>query len=137
MSENNELIVENRSKEIKINKKGDSIVIDIDNREMMNKIISMILNFKERTTSHIKKPDIDSLNALCNDTEKEMKEIFGDDILVKIFDVEHPSLRLLVEFFFKFFDIVSSLSEAKNEETVKSIESLYGDKYINRLKNKK
>lgn len=137
MSENNELIVENRSKEIKINKKGDSIVIDIDNREMMNKIISMILNFKERTTSHIKEPDIDSLNALCNDTEKEMKEIFGDDILVKIFDVEHPSLRLLVEFFFKFFDIVSSLSEAKNEETVKSIESLYGDKYINRLKNKK
>lgn len=137
MAKNNncDLEITSNSKTIKINNRGDEISINIDDRVEMNKIINMVMNFKEQTSKHLENPDLDSLNKLCDDTEKELKEFFGDDILIKIFNIEHPSLRLFVEFFCKLFKIISKFSDEKNEQTVKNIESIYGEKYINRLES--
>lgn len=130
------VIVDESMQTIKINKNGDEISINIDDRENINKIMKMVMKFKESTSEHLKDPDVDSLNKLCDETEKDMKELFGDDILIKVFNLEHPSLRLLIEFFGKFWNVIAKINESKNEQTVKNLEKIYGDKYFDRLSSK-
>lgn len=127
------IIVNGSSYSIKINSKGDEITINFDDRERVNQIIEIFENFKVRATKHLKEPELDSLNKMCEDTENDLKRIFGDDILIKIFDIEHPSLRLFLEFFGKFWKVISDLSDSRNKQTVDNLEKLYGDKYFNRV----
>ena len=133
---NNKIIVENDIKKITINKKGDFIEIDMNNRENFDKLVETLQTFVEQTKKMSKNPDLKAANELCDYGENQLKSIYGDDIIVSIFNVEHPSIRALTLFYLKLLKILSDFNEEVNSKTIDEIEKTYGSKYLDRAKIK-
>lgn len=133
---NNKIIVENDIKKITINKKGDFIEIDMNNRENFDKLVETLQTFVEQTKKMSKNPDLKAANELCDYGENQLKSIYGDDIIMSIFNVEHPSIRALTLFYLKLLKILSDFNEEVNSRTIDEIEKTYGSKYLDRAKIK-
>lgn len=133
---NNKIIVENDIKKITINKKGDFIEIDMNNRENFDKLVETLQTFVEQTKKMSKNPDLKAANELCDYGENQLKSIYGDDIIMSIFNVEHPSIRALTIFYLKLLKILSDFNEEVNSKTIDEIEKTYGSKYLDRAKIK-
>lgn len=133
---NNKIIVENDIKKITINKKGDFIEIDMNNRENFDKLVETLQTFVEKTKTMSKNPDLKAANELCDYGENQLKSIYGDDIIMSIFNVEHPSIRALTLFYLKLLKILSDFNEEVNSRTIDEIEKTYGSKYLDRAKIK-
>lgn len=133
---NNKIIVENDIKKITINKKGDFIEIDMNNRENFDKLVETLQTFVEKTKKMSKNPDLKAANELCDYGENQLKSIYGDDIIMSIFNVEHPSIRALTLFYLKLLKILSDFNEEVNSKTIDEIEKTYGSKYLDRAKIK-
>ena len=133
---NNRIIVENDIKKITINKKGDFIEIDMNNRENFDKLVETLQTFVEKTKTMSKNPDLKAANELCDYGENQLKSIYGDDIIMSIFNVEHPSIRALTLFYLKLLKILSDFNEEVNSKTIDEIEKTYGSKYLDRAKIK-
>lgn len=133
---NNKIIVENDIKKITINKKGDFIEIDMNNRENFDKLVETLQTFVEQTKKMSKNPDLKAANELCDYGENQLKSIYGDDIIMSIFNVEHPSIRALTVFYLKLLKILSDFNEEVNSKTIDEIEKTYGSKYLDRAKIK-
>lgn len=133
---NNKIIVENDIKKITINKKGDFIEIDMNNRENFDKLVETLQTFVEQTKKMSKNPDLKAANELCDYGENQLKSIYGDDIIISIFNVEHPSIRALTLFYLKLLKILSDFNEEVNSKTIDEIEKTYGSKYLDRAKIK-
>lgn len=133
---NNKIIVENDIKKITINKKGDFIEIDMNNRENFDKLVETLQTFVEQTKTMSKNPDLKAANELCDYGENQLKSIYGDDIIMSIFNVEHPSIRALTLFYLKLLKILSDFNEEVNSRTIDEIEKTYGSKYLDRAKIK-
>lgn len=133
---NNKIIVENDIKKITINKKGDFIEIDMNNRENFDKLVETLQTFVEKTKTMSKNPDLKAANELCDYGENQLKSIYGDDIIMSIFNVEHPSIRALTLFYLKLLKILSDFNEEVNSKTIDEIEKTYGSKYLDRAKIK-
>lgn len=131
---NNKIIVENDIKKITINKKGDFIEIDMNNRENFDKLVETLQTFVEKTKTMSKNPDLKAANELCDYGENQLKSIYGDDIIMSIFNVEHPSIRALTVFYLKLLKILSDFNEEVNSKTIDEIEKTYGSKYLDRAK---
>lgn len=131
---NNKIIVENDIKKITINKKGDFIEIDMNNRENFDKLVETLQTFVEKTKTMSKNPDLKAANELCDYGENQLKSIYGDDIIMSIFNVEHPSIRALTLFYLKLLKILSDFNEEVNSKTIDEIEKTYGSKYLDRAK---
>lgn len=131
---NNKIIVENDIKKITINKKGDFIEIDMNNRENFDKLVETLQTFVEKTKTMSKNPDLKAANELCDYGENQLKSIYGDDIIISIFNVEHPSIRALTVFYLKLLKILSDFNEEVNNKTMNEIEKTYGSKYLDRAK---
>ena len=133
---NNKIIVENDIKKITINKKGDFIEIDMNNRENFDKLVETLQTFVEQTKKMSKNPDLKAANELCDYGENQLKSIYGDDIIMSIFNVEHPSIPALTLFYLKLLKILSDFNEEVNSKTIDEIEKTYGSKYLDRAKIK-
>lgn len=133
---NNKIIVENDIKKITINKKGDFIEIDMNNRENFDKLVETLQTFVEQTKKMSKNPNLKAANELCDYGENQLKSIYGDDIIMSIFNVEHPSIRALTLFYLKLLKILSDFNEEVNSKTIDEIEKTYGSKYLDRAKIK-
>lgn len=133
---NNKIIVENDIKKITINKKGDFIEIDMNNRENFDKLVETLQTFVEQTKKMSKNPDLKAANELCDYGEQQLKSIYGNDIIMSIFNVEHPSIRALTLFYLKLLKILSDFNEEVNSKTIDEIEKTYGSKYLDRAKIK-
>lgn len=133
---NNKIIVENDIKKITINKKGDFIEIDMNNRENFDKLVETLQTFVEKTKTMSKNPDLKAANELCDYGENQLKSIYGNDIIMSIFNVEHPSIRALTLFYLKLLKILSDFNEEVNSKTIDEIEKTYGSKYLDRAKIK-
>lgn len=131
-----QIILENDIKKITINKKGDFIEIDMNNRENFDKLVETLQTFVEQTKKMSKNPDLKAANELCDYGENQLKSIYGDDIIMSIFNVEHPSIRALTLFYLKLLKILSDFNEEVNSKTIDEIEKTYGSKYLDRAKIK-
>lgn len=130
------IILENDIKKIVINKKGDSIEIDMNNRENFDKLIETLQCFINKSKRISKDPDLKYVNELCDYGEQQLKSIYGDNIIISIFNVEHPSIRALTIFYLKLLKILSDFNEEVNAKTMDEIEKTYGSKYLDRAKIK-
>ena len=117
-----QIILENDVKKIVINKKGDFIEIDMNNRDNFDKLVETLQCFIDRSKKISKDPDLKYVNELCNYGEQQLKSIYGDDIIVSIFNVEHPSIRALTIFYLKLFQIFFAYNEEFNAKTIYYIE---------------
>lgn len=131
---NQQIILENDVKKIVINKKGDFIEIDMNNRDNFDKLVETLQCFIDRSKRIFKDPDLKYVNELCNYGEQQLKSIYGDDIIVSIFNVEHPSIRALTIFYLKLLKILSDFNEEVNAKTMDEIEKTYGSKYFDKAK---
>lgn len=129
-----QIILENDVKKIVINKKGDFIEIDMNNRENFDKLVETLQCFIDRSKKISKDPDLKYVNELCDYGEQQLKSIYGDDIIVSIFNVEHPSIRALTIFYLKLLKILSDFNEEVNNKTIDEIEKTYGSKYFDKAK---
>lgn len=129
-----QIILENDIKKIIINKKGDFIEVDMNNREVFDKLIETLQCFIEKSKKINKDPNLKYVDELCNYGEQQLKSIYGDDIIVSIFNVEHPSIRALTIFYLKLLKILSVFNEEVNAKTMDEIEKTYGSKYFDKAK---
>ena len=127
-----QIILEDDVKKIVINKKGDFIEIDMNNRDNFDKLVEILQCFIDRSKRISKDPDLKYVNELCDYGEQQLKSIYGDDIIVSIFNVEHPSIRALTIFYLKLLKILSDFNEEVNSKTIDEIEKTYGSKYLDR-----
>ena len=128
------IILDSDIKRITINKKGDFIEIDMNNRENFDKLVETLQCFIDRSKRISKDPDLKYVNELCDYGEQQLKEIYGNDIIVSIFNVEHPSIRALTVFYLKLLKILSDFNEEVNNKTMDEIEKTYGSKYFDKAK---
>lgn len=129
-----QIILEDDVKKIVINKKGDFIEIDMNNRDNFDKLVEILQCFIDRSKRISKDPDLKYVNELCDYGEQQLKSIYGDDIIVSIFNVEHPSIRALTIFYLKLLKILSDFNEEVNNKTMDEIEKTYGSKYFDKAK---
>lgn len=129
-----QIILENDIKKIIINKKGDFIEVDMNNREVFDKLIETLQCFIEKSKKINKDLNLKYVDELCNYGEQQLKSIYGDDIIVSIFNVEHPSIRALTIFYLKLLKILSVFNEEVNAKTMDEIEKTYGSKYFDKAK---
>lgn len=128
------IILDSDIKRITINKKGDFIEIDMNNRENFDKLVETLQCFIEKSKRVSKDPDLKYVNELCDYGEQQLKSIYGDDIIISIFNVEHPSIRALTVFYLKLLKILSDFNEEVNNKTMDEIEKTYGSKYFDKAK---
>lgn len=128
------IILDSDIKRITINKKGDFIEIDMNNRENFDKLVETLQCFIDRSKRISKDPDLKYVNELCDYGEQQLKSIYGDDIIVSIFNVKHPSIRALTVFYLKLLKILSDFNEEVNNKTMDEIEKTYGSKYFDKAK---
>lgn len=128
------IILDSDIKRITINKKGDFIEIDMNNRDNFDKLVETLQCFIDRSKRISKDPDLKYVNELCDYGEQQLKSIYGDDIIVSIFNVEHPSIRALTIFYLKLLKILSDFNEEVNNKTIDEIEKTYGSKYFDKAK---
>ena len=128
------IILDSDIKRITINKKGDFIEIDMNNRENFDKLVETLQCFIDRSKRISKDPDLKYVNELCDYGEQQLKSIYGDDIIISIFNVKHPSIRALTVFYLKLLKILSDFNEEVNNKTMNEIEKTYGSKYFDKAK---
>lgn len=78
----------------------------------------------------------EEIDKLCEYGENGLNKVFGNGIVKKIFGVDHPSIRPITIFFFKFAKIFADYTESKQKNMFETIEQTYGKKYIERSKLK-
>ena len=128
------IILDSDIKRITINKKGDFIEIDMNNRENFDKLVETLQCFIDRSKRISKDPDLKYVNELYDYGEQQLKSIYGDDIIISIFNVKHPSIRALTVFYLKLLKILSDFNEEVNNKTMDEIEKTYGSKYFDKAK---
>lgn len=131
---NDQIILEKDIKKITINKKGDFIQIDMNDRETFDKLVETLQCFIDKSKKISNDPDFKHVSELCEYGENQLKSIYGEDIIVSIFGVKHPSIRAITIFYLKLLKILSDFNEEVNNKTMDEIEKTYGSKYLDRSK---
>lgn len=99
----NEIIIEDTTCNITVNKKGEYIQIDLAD----NDLIGGLLKIKQRLSSLKETEDFDydsEMNVLYGETKK----MLGQDVLMKVFNRENPSILVMYKFFGKFMNIIDT-----------------------------
>ena len=65
--------------------------------------------------------------------ENSICDLFGKEIIQKIFGVEHPSIQLLSKFLVELSAIIISNTKKYEDDFIKDIAGKYSLKYFNRL----
>ena len=139
MSNSETLILTSNKKTIKVNNKGDEIVLDLDDMSMQEKI----QKFRETMDKFVVQ-----IRDSKNDDEKykyslEMSkeaviaidDIFGENSSMKLFGNLTPTIDLIFEFCYKLNNLFPKLIKNKTENIEKMInisKKINNNKYIRR-----
>lgn len=99
----NEIIIEETTCDITVNKKGEYIQIDLAD----NDLIGGLLKIKQRLSSLKETEDFDydsEMEILYGETKK----MLGQDVLTKVFNRENPSILVMYTFFSKFMKVIDT-----------------------------
>ncbi len=139
MSNSETLILTSNKKTIKVNNKGDEIVLDLDDMSMQEKI----QKFRETMDKFVVQ-----IRDSKNDDEKykyslEMSkeaviaidDIFGENASMKLFGNLTPTIDLIFEFCYKLNNLFPKLIKNKTENIEKMInisKKINNNKYLRR-----
>ena len=139
MSNSETLILTSNKKTIKVNNKGDEIVLDLDDMSMQEKI----QKFRETMDKFVVQ-----IRDSKNDDEKykyslEMSkeaviaidDIFGENASMKLFGNLSPTIDLIFEFCYKLNNLFPKLIKNKTENIEKMInisKKINNNKYLRR-----
>jgi len=139
MSNSETLILTSNKKTIKVNNKGDEIVLDLDDMSMQNKIEK----FRETMDKFVMQ-----IRDSKNDDEKykyslemskeavaSIDDIFGENASMKLFGNLTPTIDLIFEFCYKLNNLFPKLIKNKTENIEKMInisKKINNNKYLRR-----
>lgn len=139
MSNSETLILTSNKKTIKVNNKGDEIVLDLDDMSMQEKI----QKFRETMDKFVVQ-----IRDSKNDDEKykyslgmskeaviAIDDIFGENASMKLFGNLTPTIDLIFEFCYKLNNLFPKLIKNKTENIEKMInisKKINNNKYLRR-----
>lgn len=138
-SSNDTLILTSNKKIVRINNKGDKIILDLDDMSIRTRLQDMY----DKLDSYIA-----NIRAAKNDEEqykysmemsktavKVIDEIFGENTSIKLFGNNSPTLNLIYEFATKLSDLFIKYIKEKNssiEKMVNISNKVNNNKYLRR-----
>ena len=135
MSNSETLILTSNKKIIKVNNKGDEIVLDLDDMSIRGKLEEFFKTIDEYIIKiNSSKDDHESYNYSLEMSKKIVNlidDIFGDNASIKLFSNSSPTIDLIYEFGIKFQNLFPKFIKSKIENQKKIIE------ISNRVKNNK
>lgn len=131
---NESIIINNKTKKIIINEKGDSICIDANNRAQFDKIRSFANTFVDKYNKLDSDPTEQNIEDICMFFETSFEDIFGPGIVTKIFSIDKPSIRLITLFTIEFIKKFSEFNNECDQSMIKHIEENFGQKYFQNSK---
>lgn len=135
MSNSETLILTSNKKTIKVNNKGDEIVLDLDDMSIRGKLEEFFKTIDEYIIKiNSANDDHESYNYSLEMSKKIVNlidDIFGDNASIKLFGNSSPTIDLIYEFGIKFQNLFPKFIKSKIENQKKIIE------ISNRVKNNK
>lgn len=139
MSNSETLILTSNKKTIKVNNKGDEIVLDLDDmyiKERLDKFRKVMDEFviKIRDSKDEEEKYQYSLN-MSKEAVKSIDEMFGEGASMKLFGNLTPTIDLIFEFCYKLNNLFPKLIKNKTENIEKMInisKKINNNKYLRR-----
>lgn len=139
MSNSETLILTSNKKTIKVNNKGDEIVLDLDDMSMQEKI----QKFRETMDKFVvkirdSKNDDESYKyslEMSKEAVTDIDDIFGENASMKLFGNLTPTIDLIFEFCYKLNNLFPKLIKNKTENIEKIInisKKINNNKYLRR-----
>ncbi len=120
-------------KKITVNDNGDSINLNVNDREMLLNIQSTINQFHEILKSDdLASKSMEDFNNVCDEQTQTIDKIFGENTVYKVFGTNKPTMSALIDFYIEIMDIVSKYVNAYQTKLEENINNKFGKKYLTR-----
>ena len=120
-------------KKITVNDNGDSINLNVNDREMLLNIQSTINQFHEILKSDdLASKSMEDFNNVCDEQTQTIDKIFGENTVYKVFGTNKPTISALIDFYIEIMDIVSKYVNAYQTKLEENINNKFGKKYLTR-----
>lgn len=139
MSNSETLILTSNKKTIKVNNKGDEIVLDLDDMSMQEKINKFRESMDKFVVQIRDSKSDDEKYKYSLEMSKEavvsIDDIFGENASMKLFGNLTPTIDLIFEFCYKLNNLFPKLIKNKTENIEKMInisKKINNNKYLRR-----
>lgn len=139
MSNSETLILTSNKKTIKVNNKGDEIVLDLDDMSMQEKINKFRESMDKFVVQIRDSKSDDEKYKYSLEMSKEavvsIDDIFGENASMKLFGNLSPTIDLIFEFCYKLNNLFPKLIKNKTENIEKMInisKKINNNKYLRR-----
>lgn len=120
-------------KKITVNDNGDSINLNVNDREMLLNIQGTINQFYGILKSDdLASKSIEDFNNVCDEQTQTIDKIFGENTVYKVFGTNKPTIPALIDFYIEIMDIVSKYVNAYQTKLEENINNKFGKKYLTR-----
>lgn len=139
MSNSETLILTSNKKTIKVNNKGDEIVLDLDDMSIRGKLEEFFKTIDEYIIKINNSKNNDESYKYSLEMSKKIvnliDNIFGDNASIKLFGNSSPTTDLIYEFCIKFQNLFPKFIKSKIENQKKIMENsnkVKSNKYLRR-----
>jgi len=120
-------------KKVTVNENGDTIDINVNDREMLLNIQKTINGFYDILKSNdLASKSMEEFNIVCDEQTQTIDKIFGENTVYKVFGTKNPTISALIDFYIEIMDIVSKYVNAYQTKLEENINNKFGKKYLTR-----
>lgn len=120
-------------KKVTVNENGDTIDINVNDREMLLNIQKTINGFYDILKSDdLASKSMEEFNIVCDEQTQTIDKIFGENTVYKVFGTKNPTISALIDFYIEIMDIVSKYVNAYQTKLEENINNKFGKKYLTR-----
>ena len=120
-------------KKVTVNENGDTIDINVNDREMLLNIQKTINGFYDiLKSSDLASKSMEEFNIVCDEQTQTIDKIFGENTVYKVFGTKNPTISALIDFYIEIMDIVSKYVNAYKKKLEENINNKFGKKYLTR-----
>lgn len=120
-------------KKVTVNENGDTIDINVNDREMLLNIQKTINGFYDiLKSSDLASKSMEEFNIVCDEQTQTIDKIFGENTVYKVFGTNNPTISALINFYIEIMEILSKYVNAYQTKLEENINNKFGKKYLTR-----
>lgn len=120
-------------KKVTVNENGDTIDINVNDREMLLNIQKTINGFYNILKSDdLASKSMEEFNIVCDEQTQTIDKIFGENTVYKVFGTKSPTISALINFYIEIMEILSKYVNAYQTKLEENINNKFGKKYLTR-----
>ncbi len=120
-------------KKVTVNENGDTIDINVNDREMLLNIQKTINGFYDILKSgDLASKSMEEFNIVCYEQTQTIDKIFGENTVYKVFGTKNPTISALINFYIEIMEILSKYVNAYQTKLEENINNKFGEKYLTR-----